>query len=595
MAEKIHHPSLRFCIAVLAGFTLIFTTLSMTTVPSQATPEPKQTTTQELPPDNEEPTEHGSSPATPDAPEPAETSAHDQPSQHAETTRTMTPDVVEHSHNTEVQRALNLHANIGHGNIVISGTGFSPHGLLDFTIDSHHLGSTLADSTGEIDHTVHLPDLEPGNSEVTALDRETGREATVDLVIPQTDQATLNPEVTVDPTEVHPGEAVNVSGSDFATGHIEILLDGDSLIETSSDAEGNFSAIAQLSQHERSGEHTLIARDEDGNEATAQFTIVEGDPDADLTELKLTSSTMEVHIGDTIRLRLEGPEEFLAAHSTEQDGQDLTPHSELTNTFGQKGVFTESGPTLVDSGEGYRTFEYLVPDFQPTNNAFDNVGAITHGVYFTFFTRVDATAAPGDTDDAIVTSNELTIVVHGIDAAENAVDDTEEFSQPVIDIEPNTIDIEAFIGDPDDGAGVRHIVHNLAPNTEIRYTVNGPDRVEALTQSATTDEDGAVEFWIHGYTSAEFAVYLGKYTTAVTHEHETGPDGELAGNFTVTGDAPARSVPVSGNEASLGTSMPATGGSSTTLLVLTGALLAAGGAIVAFTNRDRLFGPKEEV
>src|SRR5699024_12651762 len=57
---------------------------------------------------------------------------------------------------------------------------------------------------------------------------------------------------------------------------------------------------------------------------------------------------------------------------------------------------------------------------------------------------------------------------------------------------------------------------DLTPATEISYTVAVPTNVKALTQTATADDNGQVEFTVHGVESAPHVAYVGDYTTFVT-------------------------------------------------------------------------------
>src|SRR5699024_4871632 len=185
---------------------------------------------------------------------------------------------------------------------------------------------------------------------------------------------------------------------------------------------------------------------ENGREATAQLTV-SADEDASRTpELGLTTNTTEVQVGDTIRLRLEGPEELLAEHSTSDGPSDVTPHSELTNTIGQRGVSTETGPILVDSDDGYRIFEYQVPAHQPTNNVFDDVGTITHGVYFTFFTTEDSASSTENPEGTTITSNEITIVVNETSAQPETAGAAISEHNAVLILQPEELELRDLVG-----------------------------------------------------------------------------------------------------------------------------------------------------
>lgn len=457
------------------------------------------------------------------------------------------------------------------------------------------------DDNEDFNATVETPgpdDTGQNNTETddpSATDANTDEPARDAVTTTATSETTGSPELVLDPTSVSTGEAINVSGTNFATGHIDIKLEDETLVAANADEDGNFSTIIQLTRDLNPGEYVIVAHDKQDQQATAQLTVSTGEDTQQSSELELTTNTTEVRIGDTIRLRLEGPEELLAAHSTGEDPQEVAPHSELTNTVGQRGVFTESGPTLVDAGEGYRVFEYVVPEHQPTNNVFDDVGAITHGVYFTFFTTIETDASTAVDDGANITSNEITVVVNGTATEPDAAEAPAQEPIATLTIQPEQIDLTDFVGDPDEGAGVLHRVEDLAPGTQVNYTINGPSSIEVLTDAATANNNGTVEFRIHGYESRAEAGYLGSYTTAVSFDERNEESGELAGNFTVTGQAPADETPTADELEPLGSSLATTGSSHTMLYILTGLLLLVAGAIIAYTNRKRLFGPKDRV
>lgn len=458
------------------------------------------------------------------------------------------------------------------------------------------LDSVTADAHGDFRFATAPPGRKnTGPNELTAVDTDSGETTTAAVAITETPETTSTPELVVDPTSTTAGEAINVSGTHFATGNIEIELEGELLVEAHADDDGTFSTIIQLTGNLEAGEYVLTAYDENGREATAQLTV-SADEDASRTpELGLTTNTTEVQVGDTIRLRLEGPEELLAEHSTNDGSPDVTPHSELTNTIGQRGVFTETGPTLVDSGDGYHIFEYQVPAHQPTNNVFDDVGAITHGVYFTFFTTVDSASSTENPEGTSITSNEITIVVNETSAQPETAGTPLSETDAVLILQPEELELRDFVGDPEEGAGVLHRVEDLTPGTQVHYTISGPANVEVLTQDVTADEAGTVEFRVHGFASATRSVYLGTYTTAITVDGRSEQAGELANNFTVTGQTPTNEAQPPGQLEQLGVSLATTDSPHTMVLVLTGLLLIAGGAIAVYTNRARLFDPKDRV
>src|SRR5699024_3286170 len=60
---------------------------------------------------------------------------------------------------------------------------------------------------------------------------------------------------------------------------------------------------------------------------------------------------------------------------------------------------------------------------------------------------------------------------------------------PALTIDPERIDLDDFVGDPEDGAGANHIVEGMEPGTEISYVVSGPEYVNDYESTADVDED----------------------------------------------------------------------------------------------------------
>ena len=390
---------------------------------------------------------------------------------------------------------------------------------------------------------------------------------------------TAKPEITVDPTSAHGGDDVNVSGTGLAPGQVELRLASEILSPANADDDGDLSTIIKLPDELEAGQYRLTAQDSQHSKATTNLTIMDGKGDQSANQLQLTTTDTEVKIGDTIHLTLEGPEELLAKHNL--DDGTLLPQSELTNTVGQKGQFSNTNLKLVDTTDGSRVFQYVVPEYQPTTNVFDDVGTVSPGVHFTFSAAI---VAHSDEPQDNITSNEVTIVVVG-----NGSDTRHNSSQafdPALTVDPGISTLQQFVGDPNDGAGVTHVVEGLTPDTEISYTVAGPTNVKALTQTATADDNGQVEFTVHGVESAPHVAYVGDYTTFVTID---GDHPRLASHFSVTGQVFEGTNAQRDEIVLLGADLAGTRASHTNILFFTAALLVIAGVVVVYTNRRRLF------
>lgn len=393
------------------------------------------------------------------------------------------------------------------------------------------------------------------------------------------------PQITVDPTNAHAGGDVNISGTGLAPGPVALKLASEILSPIDADEDGNLSTIIKIPQQLDAGQYRLTAQDSQHRQANTTLTIVEGNDDQSSTQLNLSANNTEVKVGDIIHLTLEGPEELLATLTTDHGSQALLPTSELTNTAGQKGQFSNAEMELVHSSRGSRVFQYVVPEYQPTINAFDDVGTVSPGAHFTFFTTIAASPDQPDEQSANITSNEVTIVVIGDRARQRS----SQTAEPSLSVDRGTSTVQQFVSDPSGGGGVRHVVQGLAPNTSISYTVAGPTNVKALTKTATADSNGEVEFTIHGIKSVPAVAYVGDYTTFVS---VAGQHTKLASHFSVTGQVFEGTTTNSDQIVPLGAHLASAGPSHTNLLFYTAALLAIAGGVVVYTNRRRLFGKR---
>src|SRR5699024_12217950 len=104
------------------------------------------------------------------------------------------------------------------------------------------------------------------------------------------------------------------------------------------------------------------------------------------------------------------------------------------------------------------------------------------------------------------------VVGNGSDTRHNS----SQAFDPALTVDPGISTLQQFVGDPNDGAGVTHVVEGLTPYTEISYTVAGPTNVKALTQTATADDHGQVEFTVHAVEPAIHVVKVGDYLLLVT-------------------------------------------------------------------------------
>jgi hypothetical protein len=224
-------------------------------------------------------------------------------------------------------------------------------------------------------------------------------------------------------------------------------------------------------------------------------------------------------------------------------------------------------------------------------------------------TRVMTADADGNLEDQLPIAadtepGDYELTVRDVESGESSSVDYTVVDEPALTIAPETITLDDFIGDPEDGAGVTHVVENLEPGSEVTTFVTGPEGVNDYEDTELVDDEGRVEFVIYGFDVANPEVYLGEYNSVVTYIDEDGNSVELTGDFIVisgaddtaadaTDDDADTAAPAGGAPADLnGTSLADTGVNGAQLGLLAGALLLAGGAFLAYANRGRLFSRK---
>src|SRR5690625_825767 len=441
--------------------------------------------------------------------------------------------------------------------LYVTGINVTPDStvMVDFGIDGVAEEELETEADGNFGTVFEVPeDAEPGVKELTVTDGDAVGTAEY-TVADVTDDA--EPSLTADrdqiPLEEFVGSVDDEPGVHFAVTGLE------------ADTEINYNVTAPETVRDLDGEETA---DADGNAGFYIYGPETLDPTVYLGDYSVTV-TYEDEQGETQTL---GPVDFTVV----EDGPLITLESDevypgesldmqVTNLSPDGEVTVEWNPTETMRADADGNLEAELPiadDAEP-------------GVY-------ELTV----TDEESGESNSVDYTVLSVD-------------DPALTIDPETITLDEFIGDPEDGAGVTHVVENLEPGDDISYVVSGPEGVNDYESTADVDEEGQANFVIRGYETANNAVYLGDYTTVVTYEDEDGNSVELTGHFTVvTGDdapgvgsdddeaaAPAGGAPTDLN----GTSLADTGASGAQLGLLAGTLLLAGGAFLAYANRGRLF------
>jgi len=151
--------------------------------------------------------------------------------------------------------------------VTVNGNGFQANSSVDILFDTTTVATTTATATGVISNvTFDVPAGTKGTHTIKGVD-SVGPSATINF--------TITPGITIIPVEGGVGDTVTITGSGFAANDsIDILFDDvvQSTATATSDDKGSFSAVMTIPAASR-GEHTVKARDDNFNSATATLTI----------------------------------------------------------------------------------------------------------------------------------------------------------------------------------------------------------------------------------------------------------------------------------------------------------------------------------
>lgn len=152
--------------------------------------------------------------------------------------------------------------------VTISGNGFEASSSVDILFDNVVVGTTTALANGTLasGSTIVIPEGTKGTHTIKGVD-SVGPSAVINF--------TITPKITLVPAEGGVGDTVVITGSGFAAGDsMDILFDDvvQTGVTATSDAKGSFSAVMTIPAASR-GEHTIKARDDNFNSATATMTI----------------------------------------------------------------------------------------------------------------------------------------------------------------------------------------------------------------------------------------------------------------------------------------------------------------------------------
>ena len=448
---------------------------------------------------------------------------------------------------------------------------------IDFGIEGLEATEDIT-AEGEYSSEITIPeDAEPGVYTVTVTNNATGAENTAEYTVVAAEDEDIEPTLSADRTQIELDDFIGSEDSGAGVGFVVEGLDPNTDFTYTATTSG---PVADLEATETTNEEGAARFSVYGDDQASDPSVYLGrytvtvsyeDEAGDTHELGPVHFRVVENITEDIEIELEDNEVY-QGESLDVEIWNLTPEGEVeiewnpteTMTADDDGEIDVDLPIAEDAATGVQTL--TVTDLTTEQTA----------------------------------SVEYTV----LEADEGSEEPSDEVFDPSLAIDPERIDLDDFIGEPEDGAGVSHMVRGLNPDTdEISYAITGPEYVNDFESSADVEDDGVASFVIHGYDVANPSVYVGEYTTVVTYVDEEGDTQTLTGNFTVvdgdddstggTGgsddgdDDRGSSGPVDLN----GTSgLAQTGANGIQLGMLAGGLLLAGGALLAFANRKRLFG-----
>lgn len=338
--------------------------------------------------------------------------------------------------------------------------------------------------------------------------------------------------VTIENSEVEPGGTLVVTGEHYNPGeNVEFRIGGVFQSSTTADDDGRISAEVVVPVDAEPGGGVLEAVREGGSAASGGFAIVAAEEDEG---------------GEDENGEEDGSDEDEGSGDEDEGADEGNGNGDGGNGSGD--VDERSDHLTLDAAEVYPGDEITVvgEDFNAEENVtfslnpeLGTVPADANGVVTAVLT-IPEDVQPGThelTADGETSGHSATATLTVLDPEDGEDGPEEEVDAPDIDpdlsIDAEKITLEDFIGDPEEGAGVNHIVEGLAPGQPIEWLVTGPEGVNENIGAAVASEEGLVDFRIHGFETPEPAIYLGEYTTLVAVQGEGGEIIELEAAFTV--------------------------------------------------------------
>lgn len=195
--------------------------------------------------------------------------------------------------------------------VEISGTDFSDSEDITVEYDGDEIsiesGDDSTNSSGEFDCTIIIPESTAGDHTIRVVD---------DADSEAEDTFTVEPEVTVSPTEANVSETVTISGSGFAgRSDVAVYFDGTELDSDETDSDGSFEVTFTVPAV-ASGTYDVEAYDEDDNSATVELavaaTVVKLEPTTGNVGTPIAASGSGFTPGATIIIKYDDAQEATA-------------------------------------------------------------------------------------------------------------------------------------------------------------------------------------------------------------------------------------------------------------------------------------------
>ena len=218
----------------------------------------------------------------------------------------------------------------------ITGTDFMEDEELTVEFDGSEVdiesGDDQADNDGEFTLTFLVPEETVGDHTVTVTGDE-GSEAEATFEI--------EPALSVNPTTAPPGDTVTVSGTGFGDRlEVDITLCGvDFPAAADTGRDGSFSAQLEVPEVDE-GIYDIDAEDEDGNDASVQFTVEEA---IEIAVTPVTSTASPGYVGQNITV----------------SGAAFQPNAQVTITYTST---PQTVATTTSDGNGNFTATFSVPE-----------------------------------------------------------------------------------------------------------------------------------------------------------------------------------------------------------------------------------------